>query len=69
MALALAYNSRAGDGPPGVGWSLAGTSTITQCPRTQAQHGQTEWLLFDGSGTWCLDGNRLLLVRNGGGQR
>jgi RHS repeat-associated protein len=61
-ALALSYSSQAGNGPLGVGWSLSGLPSITQCPRTRAQHGFTEKLLFDGGGTWCLGGNRLVPV-------
>lgn len=31
--LSLSYNSRAGNGPLGVGWSLGGLSSISWCPR------------------------------------
>jgi hypothetical protein len=36
-SLAIAYNSASGDGMLGVGFSLAGFSSVTRCPRTMAQ--------------------------------
>ena len=39
LDLALVYASRSGSGSVGVGWSIAGLSTITRCNRTWAQDG------------------------------
>jgi RHS repeat-associated protein len=58
--LALSYHSRAGNGPLGVGWSLAGLPSIRWCPRTFAQDGFSDRVHFDGASALCLDGNRLL---------
>lgn len=60
--LALSYNSGAGNGILGVGWSLAGLSSITWCGRTIAQDGYTDGGHFDGSDALCLGGNRLVPV-------
>jgi RHS repeat-associated protein len=59
--LALHYNSQAGNGLLGVGWSLsAGLSTITPCPRTLAQDGRIENpTLWQRGDAFCLDGQRL----------
>lgn len=55
----LSYNSRGGNGPLGVSWSLNGLSSSTPCPRTYAEDGLTEVVRFDGSSGLCLAGNRL----------
>ena len=60
--LSLSYNSRAGNGLLGVGWSLGGVSTITWCGRTIAQDGYTDFGHFDGGDGLCLDGNRLVPI-------
>ncbi len=57
--LTLAYNSRGGNGPVGVGWSLQGLSSITPCARTVAQDGVRDAVRFAASDVYCLDGNRL----------
>src|SRR5574337_278467 len=64
--LALLYHSRAGNGQLGAGWSLAGLSAITHCPRTRAQDGASGGVNFDADDRFCLDGQRLMLI--GGGQ-
>ena len=58
--LALSFDSRSGNGLVGVGWSLAGLSSISWCPRTYAQDGFTEGGHFDGTNALCLGGMRLL---------
>lgn len=60
--LALSYNSLAGNGPLGVGWSLSGLSSITRCPRTQAQDGARGAVRFDANDRYCMDGQRLIAI-------
>jgi RHS repeat-associated protein len=60
--LALQYNSRGGDGPFGVGWSLAGPSQIMRCKKTLAQDGRGAQVQFDSTDAFCLDGKRLVSV-------
>ena len=67
--LALSYNSRAGNGPLGVGWSLAGLPSIAPCPRTIAQDGHTDALRFDHTDAWCLGANRLVALSSSGAER
>ena len=58
--LALHYGSRSTEpGILGVGWSLAGLSTIARCPKTRAAHGISETVRFDASDSFCLDGAKL----------
>src|SRR5216684_928349 len=61
-SLALAYNSQAGNGLLGVGWSLEGLSAITRCPRTMAQDGVRGGINYDLNDRYCLDGQRLMLI-------
>jgi RHS repeat-associated protein len=59
--LALAYNSRAGNGLLGVGWTLSGLSAIGWCPHTFAHDRFSDFAgRFDGTDPLCLDGNRLM---------
>jgi hypothetical protein len=60
--LALVYNSQAGNGLLGVGWSLEGLSAITRCPRTLAQDGVRGGVNYDANDRFCLDGQRLMAV-------
>ena len=71
-SLSLDYNSQAGNGLLGVGWTLSGLPTITRCPRTIAQDGN--WVAgtnehvedkhggidYDSNDRFCLDGQRLI---------
>ena len=61
-SLALAYNSQAGNGLLGVGWSLEGLSFITRCPRTVAQDGVVGGINYDLNDRYCLDGQKLMLI-------
>jgi RHS repeat-associated protein len=60
--LALVYNSRAGNGTLGHGWSLEGLSTITRCNRTIAQDGAAAGVTNTLADRFCLDGQSLKLV-------
>ncbi|MDE0159072.1 MAG: fibronectin type III domain-containing protein, partial [Candidatus Dadabacteria bacterium] len=59
--LALAYDSRRGNGLLGVGWALEGLSAITRCRQTLAQDGAARPLTFKNTDRFCLDGQRLVL--------
>ena len=67
--LSLDYNSRAGNGLFGMGWSLSGLPSITWCPRTYAQDGFSDAGHVDGTDPLCLDGNRLLPLTASGDTR
>ncbi|MCP3670958.1 MAG: hypothetical protein GY814_11110, partial [Gammaproteobacteria bacterium] len=58
------YNSRGGNGHLGMGWSLAGLSSITRCPATLAQDGFIDGVDFDGNDRFCLDGQRLIAIND-----
>ena len=60
--VALLYNSRAGNSQVGVGWSLAGLSVISRCPKTRAQDGAPGGVHFDPDDRFCLDGQRLMVL-------
>jgi hypothetical protein len=61
--LALTYSSRAGSGPLGRGWSLAGSaSSVTRCPKSMAVQGKRDGVDFDNTDGFCLDGQQLVHV-------
>ena len=62
--LSLEYNSQGGNGIMGMGWSLAGLSSITRCPQTRAQDGANAItsINYDWNDRYCLDGQRLILT-------
>ena len=62
LDLALVYNSRAGNGVLGQGWSLAGLSAITRCNKSWAQDGAPAPVTNTLSDRYCLDGQQLKLV-------
>jgi RHS repeat-associated protein len=62
LDLALVYASRSGSGSVGVGWSIAGLSTITRCNRTWAQDGAAAGVTNTLADRFCLDGQQLKLV-------
>lgn len=57
LKLSLVYNSRAGNGVLGQGWSVSGLSAIAQCNKTFAQDGEQVR-----NGRWCLGGQQLKVV-------
>src|SRR3954470_10999541 len=60
--LALTYNSLGGNGELGIGWGLAGLSSIERCYRTIAQDGAGGAITRTNSDVFCLDGRRLRLT-------
>jgi RHS repeat-associated protein len=62
LDLALVYNSRAGNGTLGHGWSLEGLSLISRCNRTVAQDGVAGGVTNTLADRFCLDGQQLKLV-------
>jgi RHS repeat-associated protein len=62
LDLALVYASRGSSGSVGVGWSIAGLSTIARCNRTWAQDGAAAGVTNTLADRYCLDGQQLKLV-------
>jgi RHS repeat-associated protein len=60
--LALVYNSQQSHGYMGVGWSLAGLSSIYRCNLTVAQDGSAAPVTLSTADGYCLDGQRLVLT-------
>ncbi len=59
-SIALSYDSGAGNGPVGVGFSISGLSSISRCNKDYAH--ETRWLAptYEKDDVYCLDGQRLL---------
>jgi RHS repeat-associated protein len=61
--LVLRYQSRAGDGPEGVGWTLEGLMSITRCAHEPSADALSRRpVAFDGSDRLCFGGKRLVLI-------
>jgi len=60
--ISLDYNSQAGNGMLGMGWSLGGFSTIHRCSKTIAQDGFMGRISIDKADRLCLNDQRLLVV-------
>lgn len=60
--IALTYNSQWGAGYLGVGWSLAGLSSIYRCNQTYAQDAAPGSVSLSTSDVFCMDGQRLRLT-------
>ncbi|PIQ25896.1 hypothetical protein COW64_13325, partial [bacterium (Candidatus Blackallbacteria) CG18_big_fil_WC_8_21_14_2_50_49_26] len=58
--LAMQYSSQSGKGPLGLGWSVAGFSTIARCGQTLAQDGYNSGVSLSDQDRFCLDGQRLI---------
>ncbi|MGW1728910.1 SpvB/TcaC N-terminal domain-containing protein, partial [Streptomyces sp. NPDC002306] len=72
-SLSLSYSSRGGNGDLGVGWSVAGLSSITRCAKTVATEGERAGVSFrngddeDVTGDrFCLDGQKLVSSKDYG---
>lgn len=65
--LSLTYDSQAGNGIVGMGWSLSGLSSIERCRRTPAVDGVRGTITYSASDVYCLDGQRLIAVSGGQG--
>src|SRR5690348_3855855 len=61
-SLALLYNSQAGNGLLGMGWSLSGLSVISRCPQTIDQDGAVHIPNLTSADRFCLDGQRLIVT-------
>lgn len=66
--LALTYNSQAGNGMVGLGWSVSGISVINRCPKNLAQDNEIKGVQVDiNSDVLCLNGSRLTKIGGVGG--
>ncbi len=61
-SLSINYNSQAGNGILGMGWSLGGISAITRVPKTIYHNGKVAPVMLDNTDDFSLDGNRLIKV-------
>ncbi|MCO7225740.1 FG-GAP-like repeat-containing protein [Pleionea sp. CnH1-48] len=62
-SLALAYNSGGGNSHVGVGWSISGVSSISRCGQSKLIDGYDKSVTLSYDDRFCLDGQRLVLVR------
>ncbi len=60
--LSLNYNSQAGDGLVGMGWSVNGLSSITRCSANMGLDGFRGSVNYDSDDKYCLDGQRLIPI-------
>ncbi len=60
--ISLVYNSQQGSGYVGVGWALAGISSIYRCNSTYAQDSDPEPVALTTNDALCLDGQRLRIT-------
>ena len=62
--ITLQYDSLAGNGPAGMGWSVGGLATITRCPTSINIDGNVgvHPVSYDSLDKFCLNGERLVPV-------
>ena len=65
-SLAIAYNSSAGNGLLGVGFSLSGHSSIERCQKNRSLDGFSQPIDIVSYESFCLDGNRMVSVNEFG---
>ncbi|MBU2039152.1 MAG: hypothetical protein KKH95_08415, partial [Gammaproteobacteria bacterium] len=53
---------RPSSGSMGIGWSIAGLSSISRCPTDLTRDGFIDGVDYDDNDQFCLDGQRLVLV-------
>ncbi len=61
--IALNYNSQAGNGAMGVGWSWSGLPAISRCARTRLLDGKPGSINYDADDRFCLNGKRLINIK------
>lgn len=60
--ISLSYDSQAGNGIAGVGWSMGGISQISRCPATKLIDGYPGAINHDSKDKFCLNGQRLISI-------
>lgn len=58
--IGVTYDSQAGNGLLGMGWSISGLSQITRCAKTLADDGFIHGVDYTAEDAFCLDGQRLV---------
>lgn len=64
-SVGIAYNSSAGNGVMGLGWDIAGLSSISLSSKNVYNDGVIRGVTFDNADPFSLDGNRLILQSDG----
>ena len=59
--IALSYNSQAGKGIAGLGWNIAGLSSIIRISTSMFHYGRTDGVNLNENDRFALDGQRLIL--------
>jgi len=60
--LSVVYNSQGGEGLLGLGWAIAGFSSITRTPANYYHEGYIDGVDFDSNDRFALDGQRLIYL-------